>query len=191
MASTSGGRADALTLFTVGHSNRTAAEFLTILRAHGVARIADVRSAPWSRRHPQFNREPLAATLRLAGLDYAHMPDLGGMREPDPASRHRALAPGGFRGYADHMGSPAFERGVAALLEWAAGAATAIMCAEADPGHCHRSLLADALVARGSAVVHLLDAAERRAHALHPEAVVERGRVAYPGRPDLFDPPAS
>jgi uncharacterized protein (DUF488 family) len=175
----------------VGHSNRTAAEFLAILKAHGVARVADVRSAPWSRRHPQYNREALAATLRHAGLDYAHLPALGGMRAPDPASRHRALAPGGFRGYADHMDSATFERGVAALLEWAAGAATAIMCAEADPAHCHRSLLADALVARGSAVVHLLDASARRAHALHPGAVVRHGRVAYPGRPDLFDLPAS
>lgn len=191
MASTSGGRAEPPVLFTVGHSSRAAAEFIEILSAHRIARIADVRSAPWSRRHPQFGRDALAGSLRAAGIGYRHLPDLGGMREADPGSRHRGLPAGGFRGFADHMDSAAFARGLDALLEWAADARTAFMCAEADPDHCHRSLLADALTARGIAVVHLLDAAHTRPHVLHAEAVVSDGRVRYPGRPDLFDPPGA
>lgn len=189
MASTSDGRADPPTLFTVGHSNRSLEGFLDVLRAHRVAWIADVRSAPWSRRHPWFGRDVLEAALAGEGIGYRHLPELGGMRTEIPGSPHCGLPSGGFRGYADHMGSAEFERGVAALLDLAAGARTAALCAEADPSRCHRGLLADALTARSVAVVHLLDASSVRPHALHPAAVVEQGRVAYPGRPDLFDTP--
>jgi len=189
MASTSGAKAERFELFTVGHSNRSIAAFLELLHAHRVARIADVRSAPWSRRHPWFGRDALAAALAGAGIGYRHLPELGGLRAAAPGSRHRALPAGGFRGYADHMGSAEFERGVASLLVWAGEGRTACMCAEADPAQCHRGLLADALTARGIAVVHLLDHASSRSHALHPDAVVEGGRLVYPARPGLFDAP--
>jgi uncharacterized protein (DUF488 family) len=187
--STSAERADRPLLLTIGHSNRALPAFLEMLAAHDVARIADVRSAPYSRRHPQFNREALARALAAAGRAYAHMPDLGGMREPGADSRNLGIEPGGFRAYADHMESDAFVRACAALLKQARGSRIALMCAEADPANCHRSLLADALQARGASVVHLLDAAATRPHVLHPGAVVSAGRVHYPGAPDLFDPP--
>lgn len=191
MASTSDRRAEPLRLFSVGHSNRSADAFVALLAAHGMARIADVRSAPFSRRHPQFSREALAARLAHEGVDYVHLPELGGMRAARADSRHLALAAGGFRGYADHMESEAFRRGCERLIALARERPTAFMCAEADPAHCHRSLLADALTAGGAQVIHLLDATTARPHVLHPQAVVAHGAVAYPGPPGLFDPPTS
>ncbi len=189
MENTSDTGNETVRLFSVGHSNRSAEAFVLLLGAHGVTRIADVRSAPFSRRHPQFSREALAARLARAGVDYVHLPELGGMRSPRPDSRHFGLAAGGFRGYADHMGSAAFRRGCERLIGLARERPTAIMCAEADPAHCHRSLLADALLAGGASVTHLLDPARKRPHTLHPAAVVSAGVVAYPGPPELFDPP--
>jgi uncharacterized protein (DUF488 family) len=119
---------------------------------------------------------------------YAHAPDLGGMRTPRPDSPNRALPEGGFRGYADYMVTPEFERALGGLVESAGAGRTCVMCAEADPGHCHRSILADALVARGVRIVHILCDGSTTDHSPRPEAVIEGGRVRYPGPPDLFDP---
>lgn len=174
-------------LFTAGHSVRPAAALVDMLRAHRIALVADVRSSPYSRRHPQFNRETLAATLAAGGLRYAHHPDLGGLRASRPDSPHRALEPGGFRGYADHMDGAAFVAALARLLEDAALARCAVLCAEQDPARCHRSLLADAATARGWAVTHLLSAETAVPHRPHPAAVFADGRVRYPGPPDLFE----
>jgi len=168
-------------LLTVGHSNRSLQAFMELLAAHRVEVIADVRRHPVSRRHPQFEGAALARSLGEAGIEYVHLPELGGMRTPRADSAHTALADGPFRGYADHMASAEFARGVERLLELAAAKTTAAMCAEADPAHCHRSLLADALLARGHAVAHIVDAGPARAHELHRGARFERGSLVYDG----------
>jgi uncharacterized protein (DUF488 family) len=171
----------ALRLLTVGHSNRSLDELLTLLTTHGVVAVADVRRHPASRRHPHFAGPALERSLRDAAIDYVHIPELGGMRDPRADSPHTALAEGAFRGYADHMASDEFARGVERLLELAAARLTAAMCAEADPAHCHRSLLADALLARGHAVAHIVDDGPPRAHRVHARARNERGALVYDG----------
>jgi len=153
-----------------------------------VQAVADVRRHPASRRHPHFSAAALEPALRDVGVGYVHLPELGGMRAParraadgSDDSPHLALAEAAFRGYADHMASDEFARGLARLLALAARHATACMCAEADPAHCHRSLLADALLVRGHTVAHIVDAAAARAHVLHAGARSERARLVYDG----------
>ncbi len=119
------------TIWTVGHSTRTAAELIDLLAAHGIEVVADVRRFPGSRRHPQFGRERLAVALRAAGIDYRHLGDLGGRRPVRPDSPNTAWREPGFRGYADHMETPAWRAAIAALQELARGRRTAILCAEA------------------------------------------------------------
>lgn len=165
-------------ILTVGHSSRSLAGFLAILGAHGVAHVADVRAFPRSRRHPHFDRDALAAALAGAGVAYTHLPGLGGHRTPLPDSPHTALA-GALRGYADHMRSDLFAATLERLLALEPGGRVAAMCAEARPEDCHRSLLADALVVRGVAVEHLLDAATRLPHVLSPLARHAEGRLVY------------
>ena len=126
-------------------------------------------------------RTALARSLSEARIAYAHVPELGGLREPSADSPHTALADGPFRGYADHMASDEFARGLAQLLAVAASRRTAVLCAEADPAHCHRSLLADVLLARGHRVEHIVDTGPARAHALHHHARAEGGSVVYDG----------
>ena len=176
-------------VYTVGHSIRGREEFIDILRAAGVALLVDVRRYPRSRRHPHFSREALSRALEEAGLGYRHEEDLGGHRVPLLGSPNPAWKEDAFRGYADHMSSRAFQTALGRVL--AAPPGTAVMCAEADPLHCHRQLLADALVARGARVVHLLGAGRSSEHALHPRARVGAdGGVTYPAPPprqgDLF-----
>ena len=171
---------------TIGHSTRTVEALVALLRAHGIRRLADVRSFPRSRRHPQFNVDALPGSLAEAGIDYEHVPALGGFRRPRPDSHNTAWRNPGFRGYADYMQTPAFAAAVDHLLEQAAVAPTAVMCAEAVPWRCHRWLLADALVARGESVAHILSAAAAEPHVLTPAARVDGARVTYPGAPELF-----
>jgi uncharacterized protein (DUF488 family) len=152
-----------------------------ILRAHGVEQLADVRTIPKSRHNPQFNTDALERSLNDAGIRYRHMPGLGGLRHPRKDSINTAWQNAGFRGYADYMQTPQFEESVAELLTFAAHGVTAIMCAEAVPWRCHRSLIADALTARGVAVEHIMSAASRKPHTLTPFARVEGNRVTYPG----------
>jgi uncharacterized protein (DUF488 family) len=175
------GRTPALRILTVGHSNRDLQDLLELLRIHGVRALADVRRHPASRRHPHFSGPALERSLRDAGMDYIHVPELGGMREPRADSPHTALAEGAFRGYADHMATTAFARGVARLLAFAAAKPTAAMCAEADPAHCHRSLLADALLARGHQVAHIVDPGPPHPHRLHARARNAGGMLVYDG----------
>jgi uncharacterized protein (DUF488 family) len=171
-------------IFTIGHSTRSADEFLALLVAHGVRRVVDVRRYPGSRRHPQFSRDALAATLAGAGIEYVHAADLGGRREPAPDSPNDAWRSASFRAYADHMASPAFRIWLDRLIAWAPGEDTAILCAEAVPWRCHRQLIADALVARGVDVAHITGAGRADAHALNPHAVVgDDGAVTYPAKP--------
>lgn len=177
---------------TVGHSTRTAGELLDLLGEHGIALLVDVRRFPGSRRHPQFGRDALEAALAGRGIAYRHEPDLGGRRAALPDSPNNAWRVEAFRGYADYMGTPAFERALERLISLAGERPAAILCAEAVPWRCHRRLIADALVARGVEVRHILGPGRSEPHALHPDArVLPGGRLVYPapggeqGRLDL------
>ena len=168
-------------IMTIGHSTRTADEFLALLQQHGVSGIADVRTVPRSRRHPHFSREALSVSLPGHGIDYIHVPDLGGLRKPARDSTNRGWRVEGFRGYADHMQSGDFRAGLDTLLAFAATRQAAVMCAEAKWWQCHRQLVADALVARGIEVRHILSAGDAPPHQLTPFARVEGDQVTYPG----------
>lgn len=169
----------AVTVYTVGHSTRTLDEFVELLRAHAIETLADVRTVPRSRRHPWFARGELAVSLPERGVAYVHLPELGGLRKPRADSPNTAWRNNSFRGYADYMTTPEFDAGIEHLVELARASRTAVMCAEAVPWRCHRSLIADALVARGEDVVHLLSATSARQHTLTPFARIEAGRPTY------------
>ena len=168
-------------LFTIGHSTHPADVFAGLLQQHGIERLADVRTVPKSARNPQFNREALDAYLNARGIRYRHFPALGGLRKPRRDSTNTAWRHPSFRGYADHMETPAFQQGLDALLEFAQGKPTVVMCAEAVWWRCHRQLIADALLARGVPVRHILATGETKPHRLSEFAKVDRGRVTYPG----------
>ena len=173
-------------LWTIGHSTRSLEAFLELLRTHEIERLVDVRRFPRSRRHPHFNADALAEALPAAGIVYRHLPGLGGFRRPRADSRNAGWRNASFRGYADYMETDAFADQLAALLEEAGAGRTAYMCAEAVPWRCHRSLISDALVARGVEVRHILGAERAEPHALTTGARVEGTRLVYPGEPDLF-----
>lgn len=170
------------TVFTVGHSTRGRGEFVSLLRAHGVELLADVRRHPGSRRHPHFDREAMADWLGAEGVDYRHLGELGGRRgPPDPDSPNGGWRSESFRAYADHLNGEA-ARGALDRLEAAARRrTTAVMCAEAVPWRCHRQIVADHLVARGLEVRHVLDESRADVHDLREMARPrEDGRVLYP-----------
>lgn len=168
-------------LFTIGHSTRSFGDFLSLLRRYEIALVADVRTIPRSRRHPHFSREALAPALRAHGIGYRHVPALGGLRRPRRDSINTGWRHPSFRGYADHMASTAFREAMEALVEAGRGAATAVMCAEAKWWQCHRQLIADALVAHGVAVRHILSLDEAPLHTLTPFARVSGTDITYPG----------
>ena len=174
-------------IFTIGHSTRALDDFLALLKREGVTHLADVRAFPFSRRYPHFNGENLAPALENAGVGYSHHPELGGRRKARLDSRNTAWTNAGFRGYADYMETPEFNDAVSSLIDLGAARAAAIMCAEAVPWRCHRSLIADALTARGVEVLHIMDAATKP-HTLTSFARVENGVVRYDAEaePDLF-----
>jgi uncharacterized protein (DUF488 family) len=178
-----------MVIHTVGHSTRELSDFLGLLRIHGIRRLVDVRRYPASHRHPHFAREALAAALRADGLDYRHEPDLGGRRTGRPDSPHTAWRSPSFRAYADHMDTPAFGAALGRLMELGREAPAAILCAEAVPWRCHRQLIADALVARGVEVRHILGPGPAERHALHPSARVrEDGGLVDAGPTTLLTP---
>jgi uncharacterized protein (DUF488 family) len=168
-----------VTVHTVGHSTLGADEFTSLLRAHAIEAIADVRRYPASRRHPHFAQEPLAAALAQAGLRYVWFPALGGRRRGRPGSPHVGWRSESFRAYADHMDGEEFHAGLAALLALARERSTAVLCAEAVPWRCHRQLIADALLARGVDVLHVLGQGAPDAHRLTPFARLDGERVLY------------
>lgn len=170
-----------LTVWTIGHSTRPIDLFLDLLRGHGVACVADVRTIPRSRRHPQYAREALERSLPAAGLGYEHFAGLGGLRKPRRDSTNLGWRHPSFRGYADYMQSPAFQEALDRLEAVAMSVPTAVMCAEAVWWQCHRQLIADALVARGHQVRHIMSADSAPLHALTSFAQVDEGRVRYPG----------
>jgi uncharacterized protein (DUF488 family) len=167
-------------ILTIGHSTRTAEEFLSLLETHEVTGVADVRTVPRSRRHPHFSSEALAAFLSDHEIAYLHVPALGGLRKPRPDSTNGGWRNEGFRGYADHMQTPGFAEGLEALLSFGRGRRVAVMCAEAKWWQCHRQLIADALAARGLEVRHILTRAAPAPHALTPFARVADSTVSYP-----------
>jgi uncharacterized protein (DUF488 family) len=175
-----------VTLFTIGHSTRTIEQFLALLRREAVVHLADVRTIPASRRYPHFNREPLAASLASAAVEYSHHPTLGGRRTPREDSRNTGWRNSGFRGYADHMQTEEFTLALEHLLATAGRMRVAIMCAEAVPWRCHRSLIADAAVVRGVDVRHILDSSTSP-HRLTSFAQVHDGGLLYPSLRDGDD----
>lgn len=152
-----------------------------MLRAHGVKRLADVRTIPRSKRNPQFNQEELSAELLRNGIDYIHIPALGGLRHPEKDSINSAWRNDSFRGYADYMQTPEFAAAVDSLMKIARCEPTAVMCAEAIPWRCHRSLIADALTVRGMSVQHIMSEDKLQPHSLTPFAHVDGLQVTYPG----------
>ena len=174
----SGGRAPLI--LTIGHSTRPISEFIGLLRQHGVEGLVDIRTIPRSRHNPQFNSDALAKSLKHAGVAYAHIKELGGLRHPRPDSINTGWRNASFRGYADYMQTEEFEEAVRRLPELCAQKRCALMCAEAVPWRCHRSLLADALVARGVSVDHILSASRRDLHSLTSFARIQDNRVVYP-----------
>lgn len=178
-----------ITIWTVGHGSRELEDLVLILDQAGIACLADVRAFPISRRHPQFSRERLEARLRQYGIRYLWLGKaLGGFRKAAPGSPHTALAGRAFQGYADYMLTSAFRQGIEALATVAANCPTAVMCAERDPAHCHRSLIADYWVALGPRLdpsgtgfqaIHLLAPDRRQPHRLNPAARLEGGQLVY------------
>ena len=175
-------------VLTIGHSARTLEDFIELVRAHGVTRLVDVRTVPRSRHNPQFNLDTLPDALGAAGIRYVHMPGLGGLRHPRPDSPNAGWRNASFRGYADYMQTPEFEAGLQALVKLAGQRQLAIMCAEAVPWRCHRSLISDALTVRGVKVEHIMSARAAQAHVLTPFARVDGLRVTYPPEPGEAQP---
>ncbi len=173
-------RTQPLRVMTVGHSTRTLDDFVALLRAHGVKRVIDVRTIPRSRHNPHFDRRSLAARLRSARLHYRHFEALGGLRHPHQDSPNTAWRNASFRGFADYMQTRAFREALERLIRLARQEPAALLCAEAVPWRCHRSLIADALAARGVLVEHILAPGRRAPHRLTPFARVRGRRVTYP-----------
>jgi len=170
----------ALIVLTVGHSVRPIEEFISILQAHGVQQLVDVRTIPRSRRVPQFNQDALTAKLQAAGIRYIHLKELGGLRHPKKDSFNLGWRNASFRGYADYMDTSEFRGALERLLELARTMRTSIMCAEAVPWRCHRSLIGDALLARGVEVEDILSATKRSSHEMTSFARVQGADITYP-----------
>ena len=168
------------TLWSVGHSTRRVEVFIGLLRAHGIQQLVDVRTIPRSRHNPQFNQDQLSDALEEAGIHYLHMPALGGLRHAHRDSINTAWQNASFRGFADYMQTPEFEIALQELSRLARNRRTAIMCAEAVPWRCHRSLIADALIVRGFDVEEITSLTSARSHMLTPWASVEGKRITYP-----------
>jgi uncharacterized protein (DUF488 family) len=168
------------TLYTIGHSTRSIEDFVGLLTTYDIRELVDVRTIPGSRRHPQFSGEALVAALEEAGITYRHLKELGGLRRPSKDSLNTGWHNLSFRGYADYMATNAFEQGLQALTTIAEKYPTAIMCAEAVPWRCHRSLIADALTTQGWQVRHILNKTSAHLHKPTPFLTVQNGKLLYP-----------
>jgi len=167
-------------IFTIGHSTRPVDEFVRLLKAHEIQAVADVRTIPKSRHNPQYNEVDLKESLRKARIHYRHVPKLGGRRRTTKDSINLGWRNASFRGYADYMAAPEFEAGLEELLKIARTKNTAVMCAEALPWRCHRSLIADALIKKGWLVRDIMSRASATKHRLTPFLKVREGRLIYP-----------
>jgi uncharacterized protein (DUF488 family) len=167
-------------VFTVGHSTLSIERFIALLRAYGIERLVDIRTMPRSRHNPQFNNTALAGTRTAAHIEYVHIRALGGLRHARKDSPNTGWNNGSFRGYADYMQSEEFHDALGTLIQLSRQKRAAIMCAEAMPWHCHRSLVADALSVRGVPVVEILSETSYRTHKLTAFAQVEGAQITYP-----------
>ena len=173
-------RGNDLIAFTIGHSTRPIEDFLAMLAGHEISRLVDVRTIPRSRTNPQFNKDTLPASLKKTKIAYAHVAELGGLRKPKANSPNAAWRNLSFRGYADHMQTEEFASGLEKLFEWMKKDRIAIMCAEAVPWRCHRSLIADALTVRGVRVEEIVSAKKTQVHKMTPFAKVRGTTITYP-----------
>jgi uncharacterized protein (DUF488 family) len=167
------------TVLTIGHSTRALDKFIRLLQVHGVTRVVDVRTVPRSRHNPQFNRDTLPASLRAAGIGYVHMPGLGGLRHATKHSLNTGWRNASFRGYADYMQTPEFEKALNELIQLADQDRIALMCAEAVPWRCHRSMIADALLVRGIQTEDIMGLTRRQAHTLTSFVRVKGAHLIY------------
>jgi len=170
----------ARTVFTVGHSTRPIKDFVALLRAHGVRRVIDVRTIPRSRHNPQFDRATLAKSLHSARIHYTHLGALGGLRHAQKGSLNTGWHNASFRGFADYMQTADFDQGLKRLIELAGEEHCVVMCAEAVPWRCHRSLIADVLTVRRIEVRHISSRTRAEAHHLTPFARVKDTTITYP-----------
>ncbi len=173
-------------VFTIGHSTRPVSEFIEILKAFAIKKVVDVRTVPGSRHNPQFNEDALRESLKEAGIGYIHMKGLGGLRRAREDSPNTGWRNASFRGFADYMQTAEFGDNLLKLIETAEKRVTVIMCAEAVPWRCHRSLIGDALLVRGMDVRHIMTAQSARQHTLTAWARVKGNKIIYP--PDLSTP---
>ena len=169
-----------MTIFTVGHSTRSVEDVVAMLREHEVTTLVDIRSIPRSRFNPQFNKDSVPDDLAQSGIDYVYMADLGGMRKQRKESANSGWRNASFRGYADYMGTEEFTRALNLLIDLAQKSKTAIMCAEAVPWRCHRSLVGDALSVRGIEVIDIMGLGKVKLHRPTPFVRVENDTLTYP-----------
>ena len=167
-------------VLTIGHSTRTLEEFIHLLQVYGVTCVVDVRTIPRSWHNPQFNKDSLPDSLRKVGLGYVHMPGLGGLRHTQPDSANLGWRNKSFRGFADYMQTPEFTQSLGELIRLANQDRLVLMCAEALPWRCHRSLISDALLVRGIFIEDILSATQRQVHTLTPFAQVRGTVITYP-----------
>jgi Protein of unknown function, DUF488 len=180
VASKDAANALAWRVYTIGHSTRPIEEFIALLTANGLERLLDIRTIPKSRHNPQFHTDSLSRYLRAKGIDYVHLKELGGLRRPRPDSPNTGWRNASFRGYADYMQTEEFDTALRHAIELARQKPTALMCAEALPWRCHRSLVADALVVRGIEVLEIVSSSLPKPHALTPFARVRGTHITYP-----------
>lgn len=170
-------------IYTVGHSTRELPIFLKLLQGHGISQIVDVRTIPRSRKNPQYDAKTFPQALRTSGIRYIHLPALGGLRRAAQDSVNTGWRNTSFRGFADYMQGIEFEKGLEKLTKLASTRPSAIMCAEAVPWRCHRSLIADALTVRGVRVLHIFGPGQAREHTMTCFARVKGMRISYPDDP--------
>ncbi len=170
-----------MTIWTIGHSNRSQEDFIDLLKRNGIARLVDIRKLPGSKKNPHFNGDNLARELSEAGIDYVWMPELGGLRKPHPDSHNTAWRNPSFRGYADYMETDAFQQAIERLIAMAKEKQIAIMCSEAVWWRCHRGLVSDYLKSTGVDVIHILGEGKTETHPYTPAAKIVDGKLSYEG----------
>lgn len=167
-------------IFTIGHGTRSLEEFIRVLAAYRVGNLVDVRTVPRSRHNPQFNKDTFPGSLKKYKISYIHMPELGGLRRAGKDSINLAWKNASFRGFADYMLTDDFEKALVKLMKLAKKKTTVIMCAESVPWRCHRSLIADALTAKGCSVTAIYSEKSSKKHKMTAWAIVKDGKVFYP-----------